>query len=404
MKQSARFFCRMLLLLLFAGSGTGAQAQQTLTPEARADIDSAIDVSFLTCGPGNEVYSLYGHTAIRLTDRSRGMDVAVNYGIFSFSKPFFVLRFIFGLTDYEMGIIPYPVFCREYEDEGRWVCEQHLALTAEEKMTIAAAIADNYRPEHRVYRYNYFYDNCTTRARDMIVNHLTGGGVVYPSDGGDAALSAPHTYRELVHAHCAGRPWTRFGNDMLLGVGADLKTTGEERQFLPVVMMRDMDGARVDGRRLVDYTAQPVPEGRQPESQSGMPTPRTCALLLLMAVLVVTAAEIFAKKDLRWFDALLMTLCGMAGIVLFLMLFSQHPTVRVNLQLLLLNPLPLFFIRAMLKRRRHWQYALWTVLICLFFVGAVWQTYAEGMLIVASSLLVRNVKRLCTADSAALKH
>ena len=89
-----------------------------------------------------------------------------------------------------------------------------------------------------------------------------------------------------------------------------------------------------------------------------------------------------------------MLLCGLSGIVLTLMLFSQHPTVRINFQLLLLNPLPLFFIWPMLKGKYRWQYKMWIVLICLFFIGAVWQNYAEGMMIVASSLLIRNIKRL----------
>ena len=135
--------------------------------QANNEADS-ITISLLTCSPGNEVYSLYGHTAIRYTDYRKGIDVAVNYGIFSFSKPFFVLRFIFGITDYEMGIMPFDYFCDEYKSEGRSVYEQELNLTAKEKLALRDAIDTNYLPQNRVYRYNYFFDNCTTRARDII--------------------------------------------------------------------------------------------------------------------------------------------------------------------------------------------------------------------------------------------
>ena len=123
-------------------------------------------------------------------------------------------------------------------------------------------------------------------------------------------------------------------------------------------------------------------------------SPRDCALILLTLVVAVTLCEVVSRKQFRWFDALLMVLCGLSGIILFLMLFSQHPTVRLNLQLLLLNPLPLFFVWPMLRRRCRWQYAMWIILLCLFFIGAFFQHYAEGTMLVASSLLIRNIKLL----------
>ena len=131
----------MALVLLFA-NGTFCRADNDLMPEDAARIDSTISVGFITCGPGPEVYSLYGHTALHFTDTSRGTDVAVNWGIFSFSKPNFVLRFVFGLTDYEIGIQDFAHFCEAYRYEQRWVKEQQLDLTAKEKLLIAEAIED----------------------------------------------------------------------------------------------------------------------------------------------------------------------------------------------------------------------------------------------------------------------
>ena len=378
----------LLALFLLLMNGNICRAQVEPTPEDLNRIDSTVSVGFITCGPGNEVYSLYGHTALHYIDTERGTDVAVNWGMFSFSKPNFVLRFIFGLTDYEIGIQNFADFCEQYRYEQRWVKEQQLDLTAEEKLLIASAIEENYRPENREYRYNYFYDNCTTRARDMIANHLSGklDFGVSPNEG--------LTFRQLIHQYCDGYPWVRFGNDMLLGLQADIPTTTAERQFLPNETMADLDRAVIDGgRRLVVGTSTLVDVAPLPV-EAGFPlSPNACALILLVVVVALTVWEIISHRDFRWLDALLMVLCGLSGIVLFAMLFSQHPTVRLNLQLLLLNPLPLFFVWPMLRRRCRWQYAMWIVLICLFFIGAYFQHYAEGTMFVASSLLIRNIKR-----------
>ena len=141
------------------------------SPESHAWLDS-VDISLLTCGPGQEVWSYYGHTALRIEDHVHGTDLAVNWGMFSFKQAFFILRFVFGMTDYQIGIFPMEHFIAEYSSEGRWVRQQRLALTREEKIKILSAIDENNKEENRTYRYNFFFDNCTTRARDMIIRNL----------------------------------------------------------------------------------------------------------------------------------------------------------------------------------------------------------------------------------------
>ena len=392
MKRYTHFTTR--LVLLFSCFFLLSELQQTFATTISSTngeqiVDSSTQISFVTCGSGQEIYSLYGHTAIHIKDSSNGLDVAVNYGVFSFRKPYFVLHFIFGLTDYKMGIVPYSIFCQEYKNEERWICEQRLNLNMDEKIAIINAIAENYRPENREYRYNYFYDNCTTRARDMIEDHLNDKKIIYSDKDTQC-----ETYRQLIHKCCIAHPWARFGNDMLLGLQADFNISSRERQFLPIVMMHDLDGARIHGKALVCDKKMVVEPNYQPQNNTFPLTPRVCALLFLAVIVILSIIECATKKLFRWLDAILMTMCGLAGIILTLMLFSQHPTVRINLQLLLLNPLPLFFVYPMLRGRMSWQYRMWILLICLFFLGAALQTYAEGMLIVASSLLIRNVRHL----------
>jgi len=370
-------------------------AQDKLAP---SETDS-IEISLLTCSPHDEVYSLYGHTALRIEDKRTGEDIAVNYGLFSFQKPYFILRFVFGLTDYEMGIEPFSAFCEQYRRDGRSVTQQTLNLSADEKETIIGALRMNYLPENRVYRYNYLYDNCTTRARDIITDNLRGK-VIYGKQ--DTAFKGP-SFRELIHSCNANHPWARFGNDILLGVKADMATDRKGYQFLPANTMKDFDNATLlykDGteKTLVKRKTAVVEPAMQTEEETGLFTPTVCAVILLFVTIAVTTAEIMTGKKFWGYDALLMAASGTAGIILSAMLFSQHPTVQLNFQILLLNPLPLFFIPRMIRRTRKnkkdRQYIMWTILIGLFFLGGLFQTYAEGMYILALSLLIRNIIRL----------
>ena len=387
-----RFYQLLSLVTVFVLS-LNAKAQNTDSMMiSRMD---SVEISLLTCSPHEAIYSLYGHTAIRINDQRNGEDLAVNYGLFSFEKPHFVLRFLFGLTDYEMGIEPFEAFCRQYRYYGSSVTQQVLNLTNEEKWNIVKAVNINYMPENSVYRYNYFYDNCTTRAVDMLTTHLADAHVVFEGE-----QQKYPSFREMVHGCLPHHPWNRFGNDMLLGVKADCKTTLREHQFLPANAMDDFRHAMIVGqdgsnRPLVLREEIVVPEGTQDVWKDFPLSPKDVFLIVLAITVLITLLEAYTKKVLWGYDALLMILCGLAGIVLFLMLFSQHPTVRVNLLLLLLNPLPLFFIWRMIRRARKRlpdrQYVGWIILICLFFIGGIWQHYAEGIFLLASSLLIRNV-------------
>ena len=171
MKLFERLFKHITLAFLLCFFAPSTASSPNNEPTLQAD---SIEISLLTCGPRQQVYSLYGHTAIRFQDKQTGRDIAINYGVFSFDQPFFVLRFVFGLTDYEMGIAPFDIFEWEYGPTGCGVRQQVLNLTAQEKMAIAQAVDRNMEPQNRVYRYNFFYDNCTTRARDIIANNLNG--------------------------------------------------------------------------------------------------------------------------------------------------------------------------------------------------------------------------------------
>jgi len=373
------------MLLLAGGCGV-------VSAQVRAGEGDSIEVGLLTCSAGQKVYSLYGHTAIRYHDLRTGEDWTFNYGVFNVKKPYFVLRFLFGLTDYELGALPMDIFVQEYRREGRTVTEQVLNMTTNEKHRLWNELAVNYKPENRVYRYNYFYDNCTTRARDMI--ELAFGGRLAYGHAADADADGL-SYRSLIHAHTVEHPWAAFGNDVCLGLKADWSTDWRERQFLPEVLMDDMAKATVsDGgsNSPAVLLTRTVVDGRQQVAESEFQlSPTACAWLLLAVTLAVSGVEWKAKRWLRFYDALLMLAQGVAGIIVVALLFSEHPTTSTNLTALLLNPLPLLFLYSVVRGRttRWWRWSV--ALSALFVLGAVVQCYAEGMVVVALSLLLRGV-------------
>ncbi len=358
--------------------------------EATAWLDS-VDISLLTCGPGEEVWSYYGHSALRIEDRAHGTDVAVNWGMFSFRQDYFVLRFVFGLTDYQIGIYPMTDFLAEYSSESRWVRQQHIRLSRSEKLEILKAIEENAKPENRTYRYNFFYDNCTTRARDMILSHLGKNATNFKNGDSNS------TYRKEIHRWNENHRWARFGNDLLLGYPADLSIDKKEWEFLPENLMKDFDAEmRKDGKKLVDdssYLITPQTEVAEVEPI----VPKAVFLGILVVVLGLTIAEGISKKNFWWLDTILMTATGLPGLILLAMVFSQHPTVQVNFQLLILNPLNLLFVWQVTRKARkgeeHWYAHVWWILAGLAIVLHFKQDYAEGMNILALSLLLRSNKQ-----------
>ena len=386
--------------LLFPSSVAKAQYGNGIN----ANIDS-IEISLLTCGRGGESYSLYGHTAIRINDKWDMRDIVVNYGLFSFKQKNFVLRFIFGLTDYMMGMTSFSDFINEYKTEGRWVKEQVLDLSPQEKEEIVLAIIENSMPENAEYRYNFIYDNCTTRARDMLVNHIKGKVKYEDSHRGNL------TYRDMIHICTKDEPWTRFGNDLLLGVKADAKTTQEEQQFLPEYLYQDFSNAVVvadsgQTRKLIMKERQLLNETLTKENI--VFTPYKYMLFLALTLCLVSLFEWVRKLNYWILDACIFTVLGLAGLILTAMIFSQHPTVSLNYQILLLNPLALVGLIGIVGKNRgkaSLVYMVAVVFIVLFLICGIWQTYAEGLTVLALSLLIRySLKWKTSKEKAQLKY
>ena len=358
---------------------------------AKAESYDSIQVYLMTCEPHDEIYSLYGHTAIRVVNPQKGMDIAVNYGAFDSSERNFVLRFIFGLTDYMMMVYDYSDFLAEYRYFGSAVHQQHVNMSSEEKRVFMAALAESAQPKNIKYRYNYFYNNCTTKARDIILGAISGEKVVEQSDN-------PLTYRELIHQKTIGSPWAEWGNDFLLGVLADVKTTNYEAEFIPDRLMSDFNRTVVvdfDGkkRKLVDEDKVVLQSGTpQFKPMKGFPL-RPLEVLAILSVLIIiwsVAKRYFTLHSpltshlLPLIDYIVCCLYAIPGILLFCMLFSQHPTVSLNFQILIFNPLLFWLAHPKCAVQRRWEIILGCVV--LFLVLGLVQSYAEGVIMLGAAL------------------
>lgn len=374
---------------------------------AKHEPDS-IRLSLLTCAPGEEIYSLFGHTAIRYEEPEKGVDIVFNYGLFSFNTPNFILRFALGETDYELGATSYQRFAAEYEYFGRSVWEQELNLTPAEKKHLINLLEDNLRQENRIYRYNFFYDNCATRPRDKIEEGIQGQLIYSPL----CKAEEPKTFRDIIHQYTAGHPWAQFGIDFCIGVDADNPITDRQMMFAPFYLKNAFEEAKINrdstvrplvsnNRKIIDCEQWPE-QISEPESDIwDIMTPLRCSLLLLILVSGATIYGIRKRKSLWGLDTLLFSAAGIAGcIITFLALFSQHPAVSTNYLLFVFHPLELFCLPFVIfkerKGQKSWYHLANAVVLTLFIVlfPVIPQRIDFAVLPLALCLLIRSASNL----------
>lgn len=330
----------------------------------------SIQFSLLTCSPGTEIYSLFGHTAIRYQNFTQKQDIVFNYGMFSFSSPNFIYRFVKGETDYQLGVNDFRSFEAEYMFRGSSVYQQILNLTYKEKLKLQNLLFTNYLPQNRVYRYNYFYDNCTTRARDQIEKCIDGN-VEYPTSVPDK------TFRGIIHEFTKGFDWEEFGIDLCLGAGADKPIGIRQQMFSPFYMRSFAESAFIkdengNTRPLVLREEVVVDADTVDAAESSFPfSPIACATFFLFLNVVIAFVQIVRKKIYWFWDLILYLSQGLAGcIIAFLFFFSIHPTVDSNWLILLFNPIPLFYLPFMvyndIKRKKDKWHVINSVYLTLF--------------------------------------
>lgn len=303
-------------------------------------------VSLVTCYAGTDIYELEGHEAIRINMGS-GHDYAVSYGEFDFNAPGFVYRFVKGETDYMVGMFPWAYFEDAYRRAGRRVVEKRLDMTQAQKDRLMQLVADNLRPENRVYRYNYVKDNCATRPLRTV--ELAMGDTIML--GASPVEGRAQTFREVMRHFHRNYPWYQFGIDLALGAGIDYPIDRREMAFAPIVLCAQLDSATCGGKPLVSETIVLVDLPEDNAVEDATPwylSPLAVCWAVFALLLWCTIFDLRRGKVTRWVDALYFGLMGLAGCLLtFLIFVSLHEATSPNWLFVWLNPfclIPTIFI------------------------------------------------------------
>jgi len=316
----------VLLVMLF-GQITAFGNSRELSPRTR--------ISLLTATPGGELYSVFGHSALRVVDPETGLDEVYNYGTFDFDTPNFYMQFIRGKLMYKLSVVPFEYFLLEYRYEGRGVSEQVLNLTQEEKQRIYDFLLVNRQPGNEYYLYDFFFDNCATRIRDIVDVYLE------PDWGEDPFPEYKRSFRDMLKPYLMNKPWARFGIDLVLGQPSDRRATPWNYMFLPDEMFLAFAQARHDnGRPLVErYTLVLEETYVAPKPSFFSPF---VAGWILFALGMLSLVKI---RIARVFDKFFFSILGITGLViLFLWFVSDHKATNTNLNLLWALPTHLYFI------------------------------------------------------------
>lgn len=374
----------VFFILFFSGLTVSAQSRDSLK------------ISLITCSPGEEVYELFGHTAIRVQELKSGIDIAFHYGLFNFNAPNFLYRFTKGETDYSLGVVSFPEFIVEYALRNSGVTEQDLNLSPEEARRLFDALMVNYEPQNRIYRYNFLFDNCSTRPRNIIADQINGC-IKYK----DPAHKT--TFRKMIH-HCTRNyPWLTFGIDLALGSPLDTVISYREEMFLPSVLMDAYKEALVipvSGKAypLVSSTKELlISDTANVEVDRSWFTPLFWTSCFLLLIIVLSCLEIRRGKHFRAVDTLIFILYGLVGSVLFFLMFvSTHPTTYPNYSAFWAHPFHLLipvliWVKYLKKVVCYYHFANFALLFVLL-LGWYWipQQFNPAFLPLALVLIVRS--------------
>lgn len=357
----------------------------------------SIEISLLTCSPGPEVYAKFGHSGVRVLDKINGYDFVFNWGLFSFNTENFYLKFIKGETDYLLGIQNTSDFLPQYKERNSMVWEHVLNLNTIEKRRLIKQLLDNYKPENREYRYNFVFDNCATRPRDVILNSIDGHIIFQES-------YQTKTYRHAIGDYIGSDTWLRFGIDLIFGYQADNNMPQLQSMFLPEILKFEVLNARIsnskrsDSRPLIkDSNILVTSEYIENKEDGRWYKPFNLFVIMLIFIILVSAYELILDKRYNTIiDSAILFSTGAVGIlVIFLMFFSVHPLVRYNFNILWLNPLNLiaavliWFKKFRIQLFFYQLFNLILVALALVSVAISIQTFNQATFVIIAALLIR---------------
>jgi hypothetical protein len=346
-------------------------------------------ISILTCGAGAELYSSWGHSAIRVIDSFTKTDEVINYGMFDFNDPLFYWKYVKGTLLYYGDKEPFQNFMGQYAMEGREVKEQVLDLNFTEKSKLLAAINFSLKPENREYHYDFLYNNCSTKLRDMLDSVLKPQ-LMY----GQVIAKDSLKYMHDLNSYLQNKPWDRLGIDMLLSSEVNKKVTNFSYMYLPEALFRALNKTTNAGRNLVNGTNILLPNAQSNAEVINTPKYLFAGVSLLFLLATYLKPQ---SKLLQIADALFFTLIGLLGcLFLFMWLGTNHLQTKHNLNLLWCLPTHIAMCYFIFSKKNYTNYFIFS-LVCTvisallaIFYSTAWEVYP--LIIIAAIRLYYRIK------------
>lgn len=360
-------------------------------------LSPAAEISILTIGPGSELYDKFGHNAFRIKDSLSGVDVSFNYGVYDFETPNFYTKFAQGKLLYQLRVDYFHQFYQGYVYENRWVKEQVLNLTHKEKQAISDFLWDNALPENKHYKYDFFFDNCATKIRDVL-QEVLGSKLEYNDDFITQELS----FRDLIQKNLKANTWGSLGIDIALGAVIDQKAKPIEYQFLPQYV-HDAAGHAViqkaNGREPLVKSSKTLFENNPiSEKNNFLTSPLFIFGILGALILFATYNDYRRKTRNRFLDVAIFGFTGAIGVLLLLLWFAtDHTATANNYNLLWAFPISLFLTFLIVRRNISQKLSRYVLLLILFLVLLTihWITGVQVFAIGLIPLLVAFAIRYC---------
>lgn len=314
-----------LLLILFSRVLISQETPQT-------------EVYLITCGPGTEIYSVYGHSALRIVVPEKKIDTVYNWGVFDFTTPNFAWKFAKGRLNYMLGVYSYEAFLKDYFLEQRWVISQKFNLEIPDIERLFLLLEENLKPENITYSYDFYYDNCSTRIRDLM-EKAVGEDLLYPPEKTKKELQ---TFRYLTGEYEKVYPWLKLGIDLLIGSPGDKKASFREMMFLPAHLKNGLS------ELLIRRNSKMIPLLKDPEIvldidqqllKEKLFTSPLFGFSLLLIIIIILTGSVRRKTVNNIIDIFLFSVFSiLALLMIFFNFFTDHHQLRWNLNIIWLNP------------------------------------------------------------------
>ena len=324
-------------------------------------------VYLVTCAPGTETYSIYGHSALRIIMPEKSSDMVYNWGVFDFATPNFAWKFAKGRLDYLLQAYPADRFLQEYFYEQRAVFQQRINLEPAETQALLTLISENLKPENISYRYDFFYDDCSTRIRDLL-EKATGNRLIYPPEKNEDA----QTFRQKVGEYQRSYPWLEFGINLIMGTPGEKKATFRDEMFLPVDLQKNLSETLINREgRLVPFLTNPeILLDFPPASVKSnfILSPVFVFSLLLVIIILLSALKNNILVNRIMDLSVYIPFSILSVLIFFFSFFTDHEQMKLNLNILWLSPFVIMCLTSLLLNRKWVTWYRITFTLSLIFI------------------------------------